>query len=174
MRPLAVVGGVLCLFSSLVAREAAAQCVVDYVAELDPPIGALSGSSKVKSKGTFECGILRGKVCGSGVADGSCLASTVSSWVVSCDGDCTADYGNTPASVSCSGAVVWEGRVEGQCLSGACVLEGLSADGATRTRSVAVSDPRMLPDSVDGCGLGGPGVSQVHFVGATSYPLPAE
>jgi hypothetical protein len=147
---------------------------VDYQADIDPPIGAMAGTSDVVTVGTYECGIARGTVCGSGVSDGSCLQSAVSSWVVSCDGTCTASAGNTSGSVTCDGTIAWKGQVSGQCVSGVCTLEGQSEDGSTQTKSVSVSDPTGLPDSVNDCGIGGAGVSHGHFVGVTSYPLPLE
>lgn len=170
MRASAAAFALVCAASALWAAPTSAQCVVSYEAEFENGIGALSGSSRVVTKGTFNCGVVSGTVCGSGNVDGSCLASTATSRVVSCEGRCQAVYGGRPADVTCDGKVDWVGGIRGSCLSGACTFGGTGDDG-TSTTTVAATDPASLAAAAPDCMPGGPGVHRATFVGVTTIPV---
>jgi hypothetical protein len=170
MRPIAVATAVLCagLAFSVAPGAAQAQCIVDYEATFDPPVTALGGMSEVLSKGTFDCGVVQGELCGSGLLEGSCLSSTVTSRVVSCVGTCTASPGGV---VTCDGQVSWIGESSGSCASGGCLLEGHGDDGSVNG-SLIVPDPETVSAGVDACGVGGSGTSHGKFHGVATIPVP--
>ncbi len=143
------------------ATQAGAQCLLQYTAEVSPPIGYGGGTSDVSAKGTFDCGIVRGTTCALGTVTGDCTSNTNQAYTVSCVGTCGFDRG----TITCDGTVEWSGNVSGQCLGSVCSISGDRDDGSSSIRSVSVADPTALRSNLSDCFPNGNGVSSVSYKG---------
>ncbi|MGH7859455.1 MAG: hypothetical protein ACREQY_19190 [Candidatus Binatia bacterium] len=165
-----VLGAIACALV-LDAPAAFGQCFLEYDIQASPAVTNSPGTSQATIRGTFDCGVASGTVCASGTSVGSCAESHFEGEAVSCDGVCTPTLGG---GVSCTGTALWHGDITGDCIGPACASEGTGISdlyGPSTTTGAAVLDPADLEQSVVDCA--GAGVSQAHYYGASSIPVPA-